>query len=458
MILTPETLAQVPTAVARPAYDRTHLARGIVHLGIGSFHRAHQAIYTETALDQGDLRWGTIGLSLRSPEICNRLAPQSGLYSVCMRGETSEETRIVGGVGPVLVVPRQPDQAVQALAAAETHIVSLTVTEKGYLLGLDGQLDRQAVAAQNQTTLYELLGKALRLRQQSGLPGLTLLSCDNLMGNGGKLAAAMASYLEDTDPELRGWFTEHCRCPNSMVDRIVPSPTDTDRDRAAQLLGLRDEAALITEPFTQWVIEDDFAGPRPAWELAGAQLVADVRPFETAKLRMLNGAHSALAYLGLERGHRFVHEAVADPELRPVIETLMRVEAAATLVRDPELDPDLYADALLRRFGNTSLPHRLAQIAQDGSQKIPQRWLVSLAFHQQSGTECPALMTALAAWIRFLRERVLEIGDPRAEELAALWQGAGQSDIVAALVGPGGLFAAHWVASPSQMLSLTHKL
>jgi len=458
VILTPESLRQVPASVARPSYDRKQLARGIVHLGIGSFHRAHQAIYTEAALDQGDLRWGTIGLSLRSSEISHRLSPQSGLYSVCMRGENEETTRIVGGIGPVLVVPQQPDAALQALAAAETHIVSLTVTEKAYLLGFDGKLDRQALAEQNQATLYELLGKALRLRQQRGLPGITLLSCDNLMGNGSKLTAAMATYLEDNDPELRRWFADHCRCPNSMVDRIVPAPTEADRDRAAQLLGLRDEAALITEPFTQWVIEDDFAGPRPAWERAGAQLVADVRPFETAKLRMLNGAHSALAYLGLERGHRFVHEAVSDSELRPVIERLMRGEAAATLIRGSGLDPDSYADALLRRFGNTKLPHRLAQIAQDGSQKIPQRWLASLAFHQQSGGECPALMTALAAWIRFLRERVIEIGDPRAEELAAFWREAGRSGIVAALVGPGGLFAAHWVASEAQMQTLTDKL
>jgi fructuronate reductase len=241
-----------------------------------------------------------------------------------------------------------------------------------------------------------------------------------------------------------------------MVDRIVPATTPDDLDTVERRLGLRDEGAVITEPFSQWVIEDRFAGSRPRWEVAGAQFVADVRPYETAKLRMLNGAHSALAYLGLRRGHRFVHEAIADPAIRAPVERLMRDEAAPTL--DAGFDAATYADALLARFANPALPHRLLQIAMDGSQKIPQRWLAVLAWHQRQGRACPAILEALAAWLLHVRGDGRPVDDPLAGRLAALWRENGLDGIVGALFGPGGLLAADWQATEADRQAIEARL
>jgi fructuronate reductase len=225
-----------------------------------------------------------------------------------------------------------------------------------------------------------------------------------------------------------------------MIDRIVPATTDADRAAVEAELGARDEGAVVTEGFSQWVIEDGFAGPRPRWEAVGAELVADVAPYEAAKLRMLNGAHSALAYIGLGRGHDFVHQAIADPDIRPVIERLMRDEAAPTIDAAPGQDLAAYADALLDRFANPALHHRLIQIAMDGSQKIPQRWLETLAWHQRRGQRCPSLETAIAAWIEYLRSGH-PVDDPLAEKLG---EAAADPNATERLFGERGLIASGW--------------
>jgi fructuronate reductase len=244
-----------------------------------------------------------------------------------------------------------------------------------------------------------------------------------------------------------------------MVDRIVPATTPEDLDSVqATLDGVRDEGAVFTERFSQWVIEDKFAGPRPGWEDHGAQLVRDVAPYETAKLRMLNGAHSALAYLGLERGHMFVHQAIADPALRPTVERLMRAEGATSFVVAPGQDLAAYADRLLERFADPALNHRLIQIAMDGSQKIPQRWLETLAYHQHRGQQCPAILEALAAWLRHVRGDARPVDDPWAERLAQVWRDTGREGIAAALFGEHGLFAQNWRADPSALTQLTDLL
>jgi fructuronate reductase len=241
-----------------------------------------------------------------------------------------------------------------------------------------------------------------------------------------------------------------------MVDRIVPATTAADRAGVAALLGgLADEAAVMTEGFSQWVIKDRFAGPRPRWELVGAQLVSDVAPYETAKLRMLNGAHSALAYCGLERGHEFVHQAVADPPLRALIDRLMRQEAAPTIAAAPGQDLDAYADALLARFANAALRHQLAQIAMDGSQKIPQRWLATLAASGQQGRRCPAILVALAAWLRHVRGAGHVVNDPLANALRSAWASEGAAGIVDALFARRGLIGGPWRPSPAQHAWLT---
>jgi fructuronate reductase len=242
-----------------------------------------------------------------------------------------------------------------------------------------------------------------------------------------------------------------------MVDRIVPATTPADVDALEARLGLRDEGAVFAEPFSQWVIEDRFAGPRPGWDKVGAELVADVAPYETAKLRMLNGAHSAMAYLGLERGHEYVDQAISDPALRPLVERLMRREAATSFAPAAGQDLEAYADALVARFANPALKHRLAQIAMDGSQKIPQRWLASLAAHQAQGELADATLTALAAWLRHVRGGPL-VDDPLAAELAAAWHASGAGGIVPALFGPSGLLASPWQPGAEERAFLEQQL
>lgn len=439
--LSGSTRLHLRPAVRQPAYDRDAQACGIVHLGIGAFHRAHQCVYTDDAMNAGDRGWGITGVSLRSADVHEQLAPQEGLYTVSERGPGAQPPRLIGAVRRVRVGPRDPAAVVAALASPEVHLVTLTVTEKGYLSRGPG-------------SLYDYLGRALALRRAGGHGGLTLLSCDNLPGNGERLAAALAEYLEAKDSRTARWFRRECACPSSMVDRIVPLVADEDRDAVAAEIGMRDEAAVITEPFRQWVIEDRFAGPRPRWEVGGALFVRDVHAYEAAKLRMLNGAHSALAYLGLARGHAFVHQAIADPSIRPLIDRLMRQEAMPTL---PAIGMDLarYADDLVARFANAALPHRLRQIAMDGSQKIPQRWLDVLAWHSGRGQRCPALLAALAAWIDFVRGNGHVVEDPMATRLASLWATAGRSGVVAGLFGLNGIFAASWLAPEADVQALT---
>ena len=453
MRLAPETLARLPSDIARFDYDRTAQSIGVVHFGLGAFHRAHQAWYTDLAMSGGERDWMIAGVSLRSGGVAEQLVPQECLYSLTERGAAGERTRIVGAVREALVGARDRTAVVGRIAAAECRIVGFTVTEKGYARAPDGTLDFTLAEA----SFYPLLAAGLALRRNMGLAGLTLLPCDNLPDNGRQLERLVREWLAAREPDLVEWFASECACPNSMVDRIVPAATPADRDHLEARISLRDEGAVFAEPFSQWVIEDKFAGPRPSWDKVGAQLVADVAPYETAKLRLLNGAHSALAYLGLERGHEFVHQAIADPALRDVVETLMWREAAASFAPAPGQDLDVYAEALLQRFANPALKHRLAQIAMDGSQKIPQRWLASLAVHQARGELCPATLTALAAWLRHVRGGPL-VDDPLAARLAAAWRASGAAGIVPALFGPGGLMASPWHPNDAERAFLEREL
>lgn len=465
MRLSEHTAAALNKSVARPGYDWRDQHCGIVHFGIGAFHRAHQAAYTDAAMAAGDRNWRIIGVSLRSADVAQQLNPQDSLYTLVERYSDTISARLVASVARVIVAADDPEGVVAAIASEHTHIISLTVTEKGYLSRPDGSLntDDPAISGDLAGTgpmrsIYGYIAAGLDRRRAAGLPGLTLLSCDNLGDNGRHLQALMTRYLQLADPSLADWFADHCRCPGTMIDRIVPAMTDEHRDWVASQIGVEDHGAIITEPFSQWVIEDDFAGPRPSWEAVGAQIVADVRPHEAAKLRMLNGAHSALAYLGLARGHEFVHEAMGDPVVRETVETLMRKEAAATIDPDCGIDTTAYANMLLSRFQNSALPHKLIQIAMDGSQKIPQRWLTPLALNQKAGRACPATLEGLAAWCLHIRGGARPVDDPMAAQLAALWAEHGASGIAAALFGKSGLFASTWQARPEDIAALTDRL
>jgi fructuronate reductase len=453
--LSAANLSALPASVARPGYDRDTRGIGIVHFGIGAFHRAHMAAYTDDAMASGEGDWRILGVSLRSPTVRDQMHPQDGLYTLVERSSHGTNARIIGSIADVLVASEERERLVTMLAAATTHIVSFTITEKGYCRAPDGSLD---LAMADERSAFAYLAEAFARRRDAGLPGLTLLSCDNLAGNGGQLRRLMLEYLDACAPDLSGWFEKRCTCPSTMVDRIVPATTDTDRAEIAALLGMRDEAAVVTEPFSQWVIEDSFAGPRPAWEQNGAQITSDVHAYENAKLRMLNGAHSALAYLGLQRGHEFVHKAIADPQLAPLIDRLMRAEAATSLIPAPGQDLAAYADALIARFANPALNHLLVQIAMDGSQKIAQRWLETLAFHQASGQQCPSILTAIGAWIGHIRGDNGVVDDPMAETLKTTWDAAGKVGIVVALFGSGGPMASDWLPSDADRETITATL
>jgi fructuronate reductase len=444
MRLSSTSIGALPPGIAQPAYHPATQKPGIVHFGIGAFHRAHMAVYTDDAMNAGEGDWGITGVSLRSASVADQMNPQDGLYTVTQRSAAGSKVRLIGAVQRVIVAQQDPEAVVAAIASPDTHIISFTITEKGYCRAADGSLD---LNLNDEVSIYTYLTAGFRRRMEAGRPGMTLLSCDNLASNGAQLERLMLRYLQHNAPDLIDWFTANCTCPSTMVDRIVPATTDADRAEIEALLGMRDEAAVVTEPFSQWVIEDKFASPRPAWEKHGAQITSDVHAYENAKLRMLNGAHSALAYLGLKRGHEFVHQAIADPELAPLIDRLMRDEAATSLTPAPGQDLPAYADALIDRFKNPALKHRLAQIAMDGSQKIPQRWLETLAFHQKHEQQCPAILAGIAAWLCHIRGDNGAVDDPMADALKTTWDAASKDGIVAALFGPGGLMASDWVPS-----------
>lgn len=453
MRLSQDTLDRLAASVTRYGYRREAQGVGIVHFGIGAFHRAHQAFYTDSCLAAGESDWMACGVSLRSSGVAEQLNPQDGLYTLTEREGTQERTRVIGAVREVLVAAQDAERIVWRLADPACRIVSFTVTEKGYCRAVDGSLDLAAA----DKGFYPFLVRSFASRKKAGCTGLTLMSCDNMAHNGRQLQQLVTSYLEARAPDLLDWFATNCRCPSTMVDRIVPAVTDADRTTLAEHIGVLDEGAVFTEAFSQWVIEDSFAAGRPSWDAHGAELVGDVAPYEDAKLRMLNGAHSLIAYAGLMRGHAFVHQAVADPELAPLVGRLLRLEAAPTIDTAPGQDLDEYASLLEGRFADPALNHRLAQIAMDGSQKIPQRWLATLARQQQAGVLCEAILTGLSAWIRHIADgRYLD--DPHSAMLVELWQRHGGEGIVDALFGTAGMFSQYWTPDKRSRAFLTAKL
>ena len=436
-----------------PGYHRHAERQGVVHLGVGAFHRAHQATYFEAALRGGDLRWGITCASLRSPGVRDSMNPQGGLYTVVERDGTAERLQVIGAIGDVLVAPENPAALVAALARPDTHIVTLTVTEKGYKLDpASGQLllDDPDVASDlkqiaSPRTAPGLLVAGLMARRAAGLAPFTAISCDNLPHNGRRLRDAVVALAGRIDPALAEWIEAEAAFPQTMVDRIVPATTPDDIAALAGRLGVEDRAMVKTEPFSQWVIEDRFCGPRPDLEAAGVQITASVAPWEDAKLRLLNGAHSAIAYLGGLAGLDFVHQVVARPEGRRLVEALWD-EAAATLSPPPGLDVPAYRTALMARFANEALQHKTRQIAMDGSQKLPQRLLAPIAERRARGQGVDALALGVAAWMRWqggitdTGER-FAIDDPLAAAIAArLAAATAPADRVAALMAMEAIF------------------
>ena len=446
-------LGALPAEVAVPAHDRGAARCGVVHLGVGAFHRAHQAVVFDDALASGDLRWGVIGASLRSPDVRDQLTPPDGLYSVVVRDGDRRDVRIVGAIRQVLVAPADPAALVAAMAGPDVHIVTLTVTEKGYRLDpasgalMTGDPDVAADLADLSAprTAPGFITAALARRKAAGLAPFTVISCDNLPHNGARIRQAVLDMAGRVDPSLRGWIEANGAFPQTMVDRIVPATTAEDRAELQALLGVSDHGMVKTEPFTQWVIQDWFAGPRPDFESLGVQVTADVAPWEDAKLRLLNGAHSAIAYLGGLAGLEFVDQVVGVPAYARFVDALWD-EAESTLDPPPGLDVAAYRGDLMRRFANSALQHRTRQIAMDGSQKLPQRLLAACATRLERNQPIGALALAVAGWMRW-QDGVDDAGsafvvdDPLAVETARLVGGGGPSEArVAALLSLSAVF------------------
>ncbi|MER9331092.1 mannitol dehydrogenase family protein [Mesorhizobium sp. M0488] len=405
------TVQALPALVARPAYDRSHVVPGIVHLGVGAFHRAHQAAYVDDCLAAGETGWGITGVSLRSADTRDALAPQDGLYTLAIRSSGEEKLRVVGSIGSMLAAPEDPGAVLAALADPRTRIVTLTITEKAYLRAAGGGLDtahpdivHDLANLQTPKTAHGFLAEALARRRAAGTPPFTVLCCDNLPANGATLHRLLIEFAElrgpgmKSDAGLASHIADAVAFPSSMVDRIVPATTDADRARIAGQLGVEDAWPVMTEPFCQWVIEDKFPEGRPAWEQFGVTMVDDVGPFEDMKLRLLNGSHSAIAYLGLLSGHATVDRAFADPAIRAFVDALW-AEAIPTLPTNAGLDTTSYTAELTKRFSNTALAHRTAQIANDGSQKLPQRIVASAIERIEAGAPPEHLTLVIAAWI-----------------------------------------------------------
>ncbi|MEE4454625.1 mannitol dehydrogenase family protein [Novosphingobium resinovorum] len=428
--LSDATLSALPAGVAQPQYDRSAVKPGVVHFGPGAFHRAHQAAAFDTLLAQ-DSRWGLTGVSLNSRGVADALNPQGGLYTLALL-DAEIDYRVIGAIGRVLTRD-DPAAILGALVHADTRIVSSTVTEKGYCLGADGTLDfaNPAIAADLEAarsadwtpgSFTGWLVRGLQARRLAGLPGVTVLCCDNLTDNGRKLGAATLALAEAIDPDTARWIADNVAFPNAMVDSITPATDDALRARIAAATGLEDAWPIQRERFTQWVIEDRFAGERPALDLAGVTFASEVRPFEKAKLRLLNGAHSSLAYIGLGRGLETVADAMADGELARFAERLMREDIAPSITPPPGLDLDRYISDVLARFRNPAIRHLLAQIAWDGSQKLPYRLLDTVREALAAGRSVERLALPIAAWLRFLAGAANEgrtITDPLAAPLLA---------------------------------------
>ncbi|HYG91104.1 MAG TPA: mannitol dehydrogenase family protein [Azospirillum sp.] len=438
MRLHPDRLASLPADVATPRYDRGNLTTGIVHLGIGAFHRAHQAVYTDDALNRAFGPWGITGVSLRSPDTSDALNPQGGLYTVAVRDAAGERLRVVGSVTEVLVAPEDPEAVLERLSRPAVRIVTLTVTEKGYCHDpATGALNEEHPGIRHDLanphrpeTAPGFLVEALDRRRRAGIVPFTVLSCDNLPSNGDTVAGILRRFASLRDPDLGRWVAETVACPNSMVDRIVPATTNEDRANVARRLGCEDAWPVMTEPFTQWVIEDRFPAGRPAWELEGAELVADVHPYELMKLRLLNGSHSTLAYLGYLAGYQTVSDAISDPAYARLIRGLMDEEVTPTLTVPPGADLGRYKAALLERFANPALKHRTWQIAMDGTQKLPQRLLGTIRDRLDAGAGIDRLALGVAAWMRYVTGRdeqgqPIDVRDPLAPRLAGIAAQAG---------------------------------
>lgn len=424
--------ANMPTGVKTPSYDRSIVTTGIVHLGIGAFHRAHLATYVDACLAT-DPSWGICGVSLRSATTRDALGPQDGLYTLGVQSSDGLAPQVIGAISDMIVAPQEPGRLAKALVSQDIKIVSLTVTEKGYCHDpAIGRLapDHPDVQHDIATDGYPRsaigwLAYGLLARRDAGLPPFTVLTCDNLPSNGQTVRQVLLDYIALKAPSAIKWAEQNIACPCTMVDRIVPATTDEDQAQITEALGVEDAWPVMTEPFSQFVVEDHFPLGRPDWEAHGVTMAHEVEPFERMKLGMLNGGHSTLAYLGYLAGDETVADTMGDPAFRQLIHDLMTHEVMPTLTMPDSVDLPAYRDALLDRFSNTALKHRTWQIAMDGSQKLPQRLLGTIRDQLAAGRGIDRLALGVAAWMRYAtgideQGNAIDVRDPLADTFAQI--------------------------------------
>jgi mannitol 2-dehydrogenase len=422
-VLRNATLSELPPGVSRPQYDRSALSVGIVHIGVGGFHRAHMAMTLDSLMNEGKaLDWAICGVGLLESDrrMSEIFAAQDCLYTLTLKHpDGRREARVVGSIAEYLFAPDDAGAVIERMADPAVRIVSLTITEGGYNFDrVTGEFDptHQGVIADlvdgaAPTTVFGFVTEAVRRRRERGILPFTVLSCDNVQGNGHMARAMFTAYASLKDPELGLWMRDNIQFPNSMVDRITPVTSEGDIAETAALTGLDDAWPVVCEPFFQWVIEDDFELGRPPVDLAGAQFVDDVEPYELMKLRLLNASHQALCYFGHLAGYRYTHEATSDPAIASFLLRYMNREATPTLRPVPGIDLDLYKNLLIERFSNPEVRDTLARLCAESSDRIP-KWLVPVIRHQLAeGGEIECSAAIVASWARY-DEAVDEQGDP----------------------------------------------
>jgi fructuronate reductase len=429
-------LPELPRSARRPQYDRDNLKIGMAHIGVGAFHRCHQAEFVDDMLEARFGPWGLLGVNLKAPRLTGLLAPQDFLYSRTLKQDPRAETRIIGALSQAIDIEDEAsaEAAAAALAGPSIRVATITVTEKGYCLtpatgtlDLDNpELKADLEGAWPPRTLIGLLAVALERRRTSGGAGLTLISCDNVPSNGARLGAAVMEFAGLRSAALARWIEGCVTFPCSMVDRIVPAATPQDIEEASRAIGAHDPAAVVGEPFRQWVIEDRFAGDRPPLDLAGVEFVPDSRPYEQTKMRVLNAAQSTLAHQGALVGLEFSYQAAIDPLLSALTRRMLERETSSTLPKVAGMEAAPYIDKSMARIRNAAIRHRCHQIGTDGSQKIVQRLLDPLRERLAVGRPADLLALSVASWIAYCLSGARRFGarwtpsDPYAEAIIAM--------------------------------------
>jgi mannitol 2-dehydrogenase len=409
-----------------PTYDRAAVRAGIVHLGVGAFHRVHQALYTDRLLQDGATEWGICGVGVlpQDERMAKVLRGQDHLYTVVVKGdpeaggpESGVSAQVVGSLVDYLLAPEDPEAVIARIAHPDTRIVSMTITEGGYSVNeATGAFDptpevlADLESGATPSTAFGLVVAGLARRREQGTGPLTVLSCDNLPGNGDLAKLSFCAFADRVDPELAAWMRTEVGWPNTMVDRIAPVTTDADRTLLADTVGIRDGWPAVCEPFTMWVVQDAFVAGRPSWEDVGATFVEDVRPYELMKLGLLNSSHQALAYFGHLLGHVYADQAATDPDIAELVRRYL-AEATPAIPTDPEMDLPAFRDALLPRFSNAAIGDTTARLGAFSSDRIPQ-WLVPVIRENlAAGRPVRYAAAIVASWARYA-EGTDEQGNP----------------------------------------------